>query len=263
MLEDLYSKIDTAFKTLKLNYTSRALAQLALAKNLNEEQILAISIMLDDLVEKRHIVAVDTLVKLSRLPVKNPKTFANYDFSLVHGKNPEVLQNLSALSEVYADTNIALIGPAGVGKTHLAQAYGRACCEAGMKTYFIKASELNEKFSNARKYDREDGCKNSLVKPTCLIIDEMGKARFDQYNTEMLFDVIDRRYEKEGPQTTIVTSNIQPSEWTQYFTGDDNLLCALDRLFDKAEIINIKGNSYRGRKCQTFSAEVGTQNFTN
>lgn len=203
MLEDLYSKIDTAFKTLKLNYTSRALAQLALAKNLNEEQILAISIMLDDLVEKRHIVAVDTLVKLSRLPVKNPKTFANYDFSLVHGKNPEVLQNLSALSEVYADTNIALIGPAGVGKTHLAQAYGRACCEAGMKTYFIKASELNEKFSNARKYDREDGCKNSLVKPTCLIIDEMGKARFDQYNTEMLFDVIDRRYEKEGPQTTI------------------------------------------------------------
>ena len=78
MLEDLYSKIDTAFKTLKLNYTSRALAQLALAKNLNEEQILAISIMLDDLVEKRHIVAVDTLVKLSRLPVKNPKTFATF-----------------------------------------------------------------------------------------------------------------------------------------------------------------------------------------
>lgn len=64
-------------------------------------------------------------------------------------------------------------------KLHLAEAYGRECCKQGMKAYFLKASELNDKFTIARKYSREAHAVQSLVKPTCLIIDEVGRYRFN------------------------------------------------------------------------------------
>ena len=81
---------------------------------------------------------VNTLLKTSRLPLKNPKTFENFDFSRLHGKNIDRLTNLPALTAVYAHRNLAFIGPQGVGKTHLAMAYGRACCEKGLKAFFLK-----------------------------------------------------------------------------------------------------------------------------
>ena len=259
MNEDLYVEIDIAAKALKVDFTGQELAQMAVDHRLSPEQLEAVSMVFGYLKQKKHDAVISTLLKMSRLPVKEPKTFDNYDFSRIHGHDADAVKNLTALAEVNARRNIAFIGPTGVGKTHLAKAYGRACCEQGMKTYFLKASELNEKFTNARKYGREDSCKNGLVKPTCLIIDEIGKGHFDVTNTEMFFDLIDRQYSKEGPQTTIMTSNLQPSQWKKYFEGTDDLLCALDRMFDEAEIFNIKGKSYRGRNCQVFSAEVGPE----
>ena len=93
----------------------------------------------------------------------------------------------------------------------------------------------------------------NLVKPSCLIIDEVGHCVFDKENTRMFFDLIDRRYNKEGPYTMIFTSNKQPSQWKQNFSEDDSLLCALDRIFDDALIFNLRGNSYRGKECESYS----------
>lgn len=69
----------------------------------------------------------------------------------------------------------------------------------GMKTYFLKATELNQRFTDARKYGRESSTINGLVKPSCLIIDEVGRCVFDKENTRMFFDVIDRRYNCRQP----------------------------------------------------------------
>lgn len=88
-----------------------------------------------------------------------------------------------------------------------------------MKTYFLKASELNERFINARKNGRESSVINGLVKPTCLIIDEIGRCIFDRHSTAMFFDMIDRRYEKEGAKCMIFTSNKQPNDWVEFFEG--------------------------------------------
>ena len=71
----------------------------------------------------------------------------------------------------------------------------------GMKAYFLKATELNQRFTEAVKYGREGSAVNGLVKPTCLIIDEIGRCVFNKESTRMFFDVIDRRYNKEGPNT--------------------------------------------------------------
>ena len=194
---------------------------------------------------------------MSRLPLREPKTFENFDFGLLHGRQADSIKELPTLSALYAHKNLALIGPPGVGKTHLAMAYGRACCENGLKSYFLKATELNQRLVEARKYGREASVVNGLIKPSCLIIDEVGRCVFDVEATRMFFDIIDRRYNKEGPNLMIFTSNKGADKWGEFFSEDSSLLCALDRIFDDATVYMIKGNSYRGRKRETISLTAG------
>ena len=110
---------------------------------------------------------------------------------------------------------------------------------------------------DAVKFGRESSVINSLVKPSCLIIDEIGRCVFNKESTRMLFDMVDRRYNKEGSNTMIFTSNITPSEWGEFFSEDSSLLCALDRIFDNATVFMMRGNSYRGRKLETIAIETG------
>ena len=207
--------------------------------------------------EKRHDNLVNMLQQMSRIPLKNPKTFDNYDFSRINGKNVEALKELSTLSSLYAHKNLAFIGPQGVGKTHLAMAYGRVCCSNEYKAYFLKATELNQKFTDARRLGRESAVINNLVNPACLIIDEIGRCVFDKENTRLFFDLIDRRYSKEGASCMIFTSNMQPDAWSEFFTEDSTLLCSLDRIFDDAAVFIIKGDSYRGKNLETFKLQAG------
>ena len=110
--------------------------------------------LLGYLSEKKQQTTIQTLLKMGRLPTKAPKTFENFDFSLLKGKDVERLKVLSSLNAIYSHRNLAFIGPAGTGKTHLAQAFGYACCQHGLKTYFIKASELRDRFTAARLKNR-------------------------------------------------------------------------------------------------------------
>ena len=74
--------------------------------------------------------------------------------------------------------------------------------------------------------------------------------------TDLFFDVVDRRYEKEGPNTMILTSNTPTNNWDEFFTGDETLLCTLDRLFDRASVFVMKGASFRGAGLEVFSVET-------
>jgi DNA replication protein DnaC len=206
--------------------------------------------------EKKHAGTIETLLRLSRLPRKEPKTFQGFDFSRMGGRDIASLKNLPALTNLYARKNIAFIGPEGIGKTHLAQAYGRECCLNGYAAYFIKATELNDKLKKACESRDPSRCVRALVKPSCLIVDEIGRCRFDSRCTELFFDVVDRRYEKEGPNTILLTSNTPVNEWNRFFTGEDTMLCTLDRIFDKASVFVMKGGSYRGKGCETLTVEA-------
>jgi len=113
----------------------------------------------------------------------------------------------------------------------------------------------------AHPLPREDGQGPRVQGPApqCLIVDEVGRCVYDRPCTDLFFDVVDRRYEKEGPNAMVLTSNIAPSGWDEFFTGDDTLLCALDRLFDKASVFVMRGPSYRGRELDTYSVEAVPQ----
>lgn len=183
----------------------------------------------------------------------------HFDFSRIQGRDAAALGKLPSLADLYAHRNVAFVGPGGIGKTHLAQAYGRECCMRGLKTYYIKATELRDRFQKAVQRGNTSRVVSSLVKPSCLIVDEVGRCVYDRPCTDLFFDVVDRRYEKEGPNAMVLTSNIAPSGWDEFFTGDDTLLCALDRLFDKASVFVMRGPSYRGRGLDTYSVEAVPQ----
>lgn len=214
---------------------------------------------LDALNREAALASIETLLRLSRLPRREPKTFEGFDFSRIQGRDAAALGKLPSLADLYAHRNVAFVGPGGIGKTHLAQAYGRECCMRGLKTYYIKATELRDRFQKAVQRGNTSRVVSSLVKPSCLIVDEVGRCVYDRPCTDLFFDVVDRRYEKGGPNAMVLTSNIAPSGWDEFFTGDDTLLCALDRLFDKASVFVMRGPSYRGRELDTYSVEAVPQ----
>ncbi len=257
MNKSAFEQIQESAKYLGIDLYTQELAVYASDSGMSQESIEDLRNVFSYLQQKKNERIVTTLLKMSRMPQKEPKTFEGYDFSRISGKGTDALKNLPALSAIYAHRNLAFIGPPGLGKTHLAMAYGRECCKRGMKTYFLKATELNQKLITARKFGRIGSAVNGLVKPSCLIIDEVGRCVFDKENTRIFFDIIDRRYNKEGPNCMIFTSNKSPNEWRPYFQEDDSLLCSLDRLFDNAAVFVMKGDSYRGRKLETYAVEAG------
>ena len=117
-------------------------------------------------------------------------------------------------------------------------------------------TELRDRFTNARKNGKESSVLTGLVRPSCLIIVEVGHCVFDKENTRLFFDLMDRRYHKEGSFNVVFTSNKVPALWKENFNEDDSLLCALDRIFDDAIVYSIKGQSYRGKNLETVNLQT-------
>lgn len=248
-----YSELEKAFSTLRIKMTVSDFTNFSMQKDFSAEQICSVIETFSLLAKRKEQASINFLLKCSRLPLKNPKTFDNFRFEDIKGRDSERLKSLSTLAALHSHKNLAFIGPAGTGKTHLAMAFAYECCCKMLKAYFIKMTELNELFTEARKLDRVGKVMTSLVQPSCLVIDEVGHCVFDAENTRLFFDLVDRRYNKEGSYNMIFTSNKQPSAWRQNFTEEDSLLCALDRIFDDALIFNFNGETHRGLKKEVIS----------
>lgn len=251
----LYGRIGANAASLGVALAPEELAELAVRHDMGEDELAALDAVFAYLAEKRHDQVIETLLKLSRLPQKAPKTFEGFDFGRIRGRDAAALRRLPALSNLHARKNLAFIGPGGIGKTHLAQAYGRECCLNGYKTYYLKATELRDKLKKAAESGSTSRAVASLVKPSCLIVDEVGRCTFDRACTDLFFDVVDRRYEKDCANTMILTSSTPTNNWDEFFTGDETLLCTLDRLFDRASVFVMKGASFRGAELEIFSVE--------
>ena len=256
MNETLIEQIQADASAPDIKITTQEIALYLSENKVPSEHLEALKEFMIYLRQNQRDKAISALLQHSRIPQKEPSTFENFDFTQLRGKQADILKTLPTLSALYAHKNLAFIGPQGVGKTHLSMAYGNACCYKGLKAYFIKATELNEKFTKARRTGTESSAVSGLVRPSCLIIDEIGRSIFDMENTRLFFDMIDRRCSKEGPNCMIFTSNLTPDKWRDFFREEDSLLCALDRTFDAATVYLMKGESYRGRNLKTYSIEI-------
>jgi DNA replication protein DnaC len=140
------------------------------------------------------------------------------------------------------NSNIILIGNSGVGKTHLATTIGIAAAKKRVSTYFIKCHDLINQLKKAYLENKLESRIKHFSKYRLLIIDEIGYLPIGEHEAKMFFQLIDKRYEKKS---TIITSNINLSDWSEIFV--DNMIASaiLDRLVHHSSIVNILGNSYR------------------
>lgn len=171
-----YELASDAASRLGIAVGAEELATLASDLDLGDGEMAAVAATFSYLAEKRRLASIETLLRLSRLPRREPKTFEGFDFSRIQGRDAAALGKLPSLADLYAHRNVAFVGPGGIGKTHLAQAYGRECCMRGLKTYYIKATELRDRFQKAVQRGNTSRVVSSLVKPSCLIVTRWGDA---------------------------------------------------------------------------------------
>jgi DNA replication protein DnaC len=184
----------------------------------------------------------EMLLKMAGLPAI--KHFEDYDFRFATGAPRKQLQELTSLAFIERAENIVLLGPSGVGKSHLAISLAYQAIQRGTKVRFITAADLMLQLATAKKQDRLGTyLKRSILSPKLLVIDEIGYLPFGRAEANLFFNVIAKRYEVGS---VMVTSNLPFSQWSTAFAEDQTLTAALlDRLLHHAHIVQITGNSYR------------------
>jgi DNA replication protein DnaC len=177
---------------------------------------------------------------LARFPFH--KTIESFDFKFQPSIDVKVIRELVTCRFIANAENVLLLGPPGVGKTHLAVGLGLKACGLGLRTQFTSAAQLVTSLTRAHQENRLEEKLKQLVQPKLLIIDEIGYLPVEGLGANLFFQLVSRRYEKGA---MLVTSNQSLAGWGQVF-GDQVIATAiLDRLLHHSTIINIKGESYR------------------
>jgi DNA replication protein DnaC len=218
-----------------------AVCEQAAAKDLNYRDFLTAALATEW--QGRYQRSVESRLKQARFPWV--KTLEQFDFDFQPSIDRKVLRELAGLSFVERAHNAVLLGPPGVGKTHLAIALGVKAVEAGYSVLFLTFESLVTRLVRARHENRLERTLQQLTYPKLVVLDELGYLPLSREEASLFFRLLVRRYERGS---LVVTSNKGFTDWGEVFNDQVLATAILDRLLHHATTVNIKGDSYRLRE---------------
>jgi DNA replication protein DnaC len=229
------------FRELKAPAAARAMPKLAdRARSEDWSYERFAQALLSTEVQAREAHGGEGRIKSARFPAR--KTLEEFDFTFQRSVKKAVIEHLGQLDFLHARENVVLLGPPGTGKSHLAIALGIRACLAGQRVIFKTATEWVALLADGQRQGRLDDELKRLERYPLVICDEVGYIPFDPQAANLMFMLVSRRYERAS---LIVTSNKPFGAWGEIFGDEVTAAAMVDRLVHHADIISLKGDSYR------------------
>lgn len=227
---------------LKLNYLLEHYeAQANEAAKAHSTHVDYLALLVEGEALERRKRSIQRRIGLARFPVI--KTLDAFQWTWPSKLNRAQVQNLFRLKFIDEHANIIFLGGVGLGKTHLASALGHAACLKGYTVFFTTAVDVINTLNAAQQTGQLKTAFKRYLKPSLLVLDELGYLPIDKVGADLLFQIISQRYERGA---MIITSNRVFKKWPEIFNNDATLTSALlDRLLHHAETVLIEGKSYR------------------